>query len=162
MLQSLTIAIIGSVLTASSAVADDQMIARAIRNAFSASSSSAAENKGSQTLNSERRHTPPPERPRPLPALYGGAVFLQSCDAYLTLVALKRGASEANPVLRPVSGEPIAFIAVKAGLTATSIVGVERLWKDNHRVSAVALMAASNALMIVINAHNVAVLRSLK
>ena len=98
----------------------------------------------------------------PLPALYGSSAFLQGYDAYLTLAALKRGASEVNPILKPISGDPVAFIAVKAGLTAASFVGAERLWKDNHRVSAVVLMVASNAMMVVVTAHNNAVLQRLK
>lgn len=67
-----------------------------------------------------------------------------------------------NPILRPVSDDPVALIAVKAGLTAASFVGAERLWKENHRTSAVALMMLSNAMMIVVAAHNNAVLQRIK
>jgi hypothetical protein len=36
------------------------------------------------------------------------------------------------------------------------------LWKDNHRLSAVALMVASNAIMVAVTAHNAAVLQRIK
>src|SRR5262249_23159872 len=114
------------------------------------------------SANTEVVHFKKPERPWPLPALYGSSAFFQGYDAYLTLAALNRGASEVNPILKPISGNPVAFIAVKAGLTAASFVGAERLWKDNHRVSAVALMLASNVMMVVVTAHNNAVLQHIK
>jgi hypothetical protein len=137
-------------------------MANAIRTAFSSTTSSLAKSDESQSPHSEERHFNKPERPWPLPALYGSSSFLEGYDAYLTLAALKRGASEVNPILKPISGDPVVFIAVKAGLTAASFVGAERLWKDNHRVSAVALMVASNAMMVIVTAHNNAVLQRIK
>jgi hypothetical protein len=161
MFRCLTVAVIGFVMTASSVFAEDYAIAHAINNALS-STSSLTKSDGNESPNNEDRPFKKPERPWPLPALYGSSAFLQGYDTYLTLAALKRGASEVNPILKPISGDPVAFIAVKAGLTAASFVGAERLWKDNHRVSAVALMVASNAMMIVVTAHNNAVLQRIK
>jgi hypothetical protein len=68
-------------------------------------------------------------------------------------------ATEANPLMKGVTKYPAAFIALKAGLTLGGIVHSERLWKNNHRVAAVALMAASNGLMAVVVARNASVLR---
>jgi uncharacterized protein DUF5658 len=162
MFRYLTVAVIGFVMTASSVFAEDHVIATAIRDAFSSTTSSLAPVDENQPSTGEERHFRKPERPWPLPALYGSSAFLQSYDAYLTLAALKRGAFEVNPVLRPISDTPWAFIAVKAGLTAASFVGAERMWKDNHRVRAVALMVASNVMMVVVTAHNNAVLQRIK
>ena len=162
MFRCLTVAVIGFVMTASSALAEDRAIATAIDNAFSSTTSSITNTDENESANSQGSHFNKPERPWPLPALYGASAFLQGYDAYLTLAALKRGASEANPILKPISGDPVAFIAVKAGLTAASFVGAERLWKDNHRLTAVALMVASNAMMVVVTAHNSSVLQRIR
>lgn len=162
MFRCLTAAVIGFVMTASSVFAEDHAIANAINNAFPSTTSSITNSDENESANTQVSYFKKPERPWPLPALYGSSVFLQGYDAYLTLAALKRGASEVNPILKPISGSPVAFIAVKAGLTAASFVGAERLWKDNHRLSAVALMVASNAMMVVVTAHNNAVLQHIK
>jgi hypothetical protein len=162
MFRCLTVAVIGLFITASSVFADDHAIANAMNNAFPSTTSSITNGDDNESPDNDVTHFKKPERPWPLPALYGSSAFLQGYDAYLTLAALKRGASEANPILRPISGSPAAFIAVKVGLTAASFVGAERLWKDNHRLSAVALMVASNAMMIAVTAHDNAVLQLLK
>ncbi len=44
------------------------------------------------------------------------------------------------------------------GITTVSIVAAERLWKNNNRLGAVLLMAASNGLMAYVAAHNASVL----
>jgi len=162
MFRCLTVAVIGFVMTASSVSAEDHAIANAINNEFSSTTSSITNSDENESSKNEVSIFKKPQRPWPLPALYGSSAFLQGYDAYLTLTALKRGASEVNPILKPISGNPVAFIAVKAGLTAASFVGAERLWKDNHRLSAVALMVASNAMMVVVTAHNNAVLQGIK
>jgi hypothetical protein len=162
MVRCLTVAVIGFFMIASSVFAEDHAIANAIDNVVSSTTSSITNGDENHSASTPDIHFTKPERPWPLPALYGSSAFLQGYDAYLTLTALKRGASEVNPILKPLSGEPVAFIAVKAGLTAASFVGAERLWKDNHRMSAVALMLASNAMMVVVTAHNNAVLQRIK
>src|SRR5512146_3281363 len=52
----------------------------------------------------------PPARPMALPALYAGSAALQAFDAYSTLRALRLGATEANPVMTGVVGNPAMFI----------------------------------------------------
>ena len=162
MFRCLTVAAIGFVMTASSVFAEDHAIANAIDHAFPSTTSPITRSDQPESSNDEGSHFKQPERPWALPALYGSSAFLQGFDAYLTFAALKRGASEVNPVLKPISGNAVAFVAVKAGLTAASFVAAERLWKDNHRLGAVALMVASNAIMVVVTAHNVAVLQRIK
>jgi hypothetical protein len=162
MFRCLTVVVVGFVVTASSAFAEDHAIANAVKNAFSSTTSSITSSDEPESPTNQDSDFNKPERPWPLPALYGASAFLQGYDAYLTLAALKRGGSEVNPILKPISGDPVAFIAVKAGLTAASFVGAERLWKDNHRLSAVALMVASNAMMVVVTAHNNSVLQRIR
>jgi hypothetical protein len=93
-------------------------------------------------------------RPSALPSLYLGSALLQGFDAYSTLKVLGAGGSEANPVMRSVTRNPTAFIAVKAGITAASIIAAERMWKDHNRVGAVVTMVVSNVLMGVVAANN--------
>ena len=104
----------------------------------------------------------PSRRPAGLPALYVGSGLLQAFDAYSTMKALNLGAVEANPVMRGATSNPIAFIGIKASVAATSILLAERLWKDHHRVAAVAAMVASNGLMAWVAAHNASVISSLQ
>ena len=163
MFRSIAIAIIGCVVTPSVLFAEDQLAANTTRNPLSTVSAASVEPLSAEEAPAGgETKVVRPERPWPLPALYGSSAFLQGFDAYLTVSALKRGAKEVNPILRPVSDHPVALIAVKAGLTAASFVGAERLWKENHRASAVALMVVSNAMMVVVAAHNNAVLQRIK
>jgi opacity protein-like surface antigen len=101
-------------------------------------------------------------RPSMLPALYATSAALQGFDAYSTLTALKSGAHEANPVMKSVTKSPVAFVAMKAGMTAASIMAAEQLWKSHHRTAAIGLMVASNVMMGMVARHNSQVLSSLK
>jgi hypothetical protein len=101
-------------------------------------------------------------RPALLPALYATSAALQGYDAYSTISALKSGGVEANPVMKTVVKNPAAFVAMKAGVTTASIMAAERLWKTNHRMGAIGLMVASNAMMGMVAAHNSQVLSNLK
>jgi uncharacterized protein DUF5658 len=101
----------------------------------------------------------PPSRPIVLPSLYAGFVTLQVLDTSYTLKALPMGAVELNPFMKGVTKYPAAFVALKAGLTIGAIMNAERLWKEDHRVAAIALMAASNGLMAVVVSHNASTLR---
>jgi hypothetical protein len=97
-------------------------------------------------------------RPSILLALYGGSAALQAFDAFSTLKALKGGAVEANPLMKGVVGNTGAFIAIKATVTGASIMAAERMWRNNHRVAAIVMMAASNGIMAAVAAHNASVL----
>ncbi len=106
------------------------------------------------------------EVPRPsgragLVSLSVAAAALQGLDAYTTLVALNRGAQEANPMMRGAAGNPAALIAVKSSMTAATIYAAHRLWPRN-KTAAVAVLAISNGLLATVVAHNVSVLRQMK
>jgi hypothetical protein len=99
-----------------------------------------------------------PHRPLVLSPLYAGYASLQSYDTYSTLMALKNGGTEANPLMKGITKSPVAFIGFKAGVTIMSIMAAERIWKDDHRLEAVLTMVASNGFMAAVAAHNTAVL----
>lgn len=101
-------------------------------------------------------------RPSMLPALYATSAALQGFDAYSTLTALKNGGREANPLMKGITKSPVAFVAMKAGVTMASIMASEQLWKTHHRVGAIGLMVASNLMMGVVAKHNAQVLSNLK
>ncbi|MFN7916488.1 MAG: DUF5658 family protein [Vicinamibacterales bacterium] len=101
-------------------------------------------------------------RPGMLPALYAASAALQGYDAYSTLTALKNGGVEANPLMKTVVKNPAAFVALKASVTATSIMASEKLWKSGNRIGAIGVMVASNVMMGMVAAHNSKVLSTLK
>jgi hypothetical protein len=57
---------------------------------------------------------------------------------------------------------PAAFVAMKASVTAASIMAAERLWKGHHRMGAIGLMVASNVIMGVVAANNARVLSTVR
>ena len=83
-------------------------------------------------------------------------------DGLSTITALKRGAREANPMMGSVAGNPVALLAVKAGVTTASILFAERLWRQHHRTKAIAMMIAANGVMMAVAANNASVLRGMK
>ncbi len=101
-------------------------------------------------------------RPALLPSLYVGSALLQGYDAYSTLTVLKHGGSEANPLMQGVTQNPTAFIALKAGVTAASILAAEKMWKNHNRVGAVLTMVVSNSLMAIVAANNARVLSQVR
>jgi hypothetical protein len=94
-----------------------------------------------------------------LPALYVSLAGLNAVDAYTTMKGLSAGATEANPLMKAVVGNSTAFLAVKGGVTAGSILVAERLWKSNRRAQAIAVMVVTNGMMAAVAARNVSVLR---
>src|SRR5262249_247651 len=157
----LVFGIVVVLMPTSSAFAEDRPIADAISRALSAAATTGTLSTDTESAR-ERTRISHRERPWPLPILYTSSVFLQSYDTYVTLRALEVGASEANPILKHISGHPIAFIALKTGVTGTGIVGAEGVWKDHRRKSAVALMVLSNAVMVAVAAHNSSVIQQIK
>ena len=104
----------------------------------------------------------PVARPSILPAVYAGSAVLQAYDAYSTLKALNLGAAEANPIAQGVVGNPALFIGVKAAVAAASILAVEKMWKNHHKVAAIATMVATNSIMAMVAANNAKVISSLQ
>ncbi len=103
-----------------------------------------------------------PHRPALLPALYAGSALLQGYDAYSTLAALKRGGVEANPLMAGLTKHPAAFVGLKAGMAAMSIMAAEKMWKNNNRVGSIVTMAISNSVMAMVAANNARVLGRLQ
>ena len=155
-------AVMGLMMSASSLFAADQETTTALTPAVAATATTLAQRPDLASTINLATQFKRPRRPMPLPGLYAGSAFLQGYDAYSTLSALKSGATEANPLMRGITKNPAAFVALKAGVTAASIVGAERLWKDNHRTAAVLMMIASNGMMAAVAAHNSAVLQRVR
>ena len=152
----------GLVLTAQSGFAADEPAAVSLPPAIAVAASTLAQRADFGASLRATPALPDVRRPLLLPALYAGSAVLQSYDAYSTMSALKKGGVEANPLMKSVVKSPAAFVAVKASVTAASIVAAERLWKNNHRVGAVALMIVSNGVMGMVAAHNASVLRQMR
>ena len=92
-------------------------------------------------------------RPAPLVGLYVSLASLQALDITSTRRALNAGAVEANPLVAPLAGSPLAMLALKAGVTGAAIYASERLWKK-HRMAAVMTMIGLNAAHGAVVAHN--------
>ena len=101
-------------------------------------------------------------RPALLPALYASYAGLQAYDVYSTRQALSRGAREANPLMQGVAGSTSGMIALKAGLTVGTIMAAERMWKNNNKMGAIAVLVASNGVAAIVAARNASTLRQLR
>jgi hypothetical protein len=95
-----------------------------------------------------------------LRSLHVGLAVSQAYDVYSTTTAIRRGAIELNPLLKNTVGSRAAFIGLKVAMTAGPIYEAEKLWKKNHRVAAIALMAASNGIMMAVAKHNSSVMKN--
>ena len=95
----------------------------------------------------------PSQRLGVLLPLYASFAGLQALDAHSTLRALQNGATERNPLMADIAGKPAALFALKAGVTASTILLTERL-RPKHRVAAIALMAALDSFYAMVVVHN--------
>jgi hypothetical protein len=102
----------------------------------------------------------PPERGGLLPTLYVTLVGLQVYDGYSTSRGLKNGASESNPFMASIARHPGALWAAKGGASFVSIFMAERLWRQNRRGQAVAVMLLTNGLMTAVAASNRSIVRA--
>ena len=100
-------------------------------------------------------------RPAVLTALYASYGALQAYDVYSTRQALARGAREANPLMQGVVGNTGAFVALKVGVGAATIVAAERLWKTN-KPAAIGVMIAGNSVAAIVAARNARTLGQLR
>jgi hypothetical protein len=94
-----------------------------------------------------------PKRPGALLPLYVSFASLQALDAHSTTRALDRGAVEANPMMRGISGNPFGMLAVKAAGTAGVIYAGEKIWKRNKTAAVLFMLAANSGLALVVQ-HN--------
>ena len=85
--------------------------------------------------------------------LYVSFIAVQGMDVHSTTRGLSRGATEANPFMKGVAGNPGALFAVKAASTAGIIYGVEKRRKQNP-AAAIAVMVGINVGMAYVVQHN--------
>ena len=97
-------------------------------------------------------------RPSALMPLYVSFGTLQVLDGHSTVRALRRGAVEANPLMRGIVGNPAGLFAVKTAGTAGVIYAGEKLWKRN-KAAAVIFMVATNSAMAWVVQHNYRIVR---
>lgn len=103
---------------------------------------------------------PPPSRPAVMMPLYFGLAGLQAFDGYATIHGARIGGTEQNPLVGGLANRPVAFVAIKAASTATTIYFAERLWRDHRKTEAIITMVVANVAMGVVAARNAAFLRS--
>ena len=97
-------------------------------------------------------------RPKALIPLYISLAALQWSDAVSTRRGLEAGAREANPLMAPIVGSTAGLLALKAGVSATTIYATERLWKQNRK-AAVLMLVITNAGYAAVVSHNLAIAR---
>ena len=95
--------------------------------------------------------SPEQKRPALLVPLYASQAVLNGLDVHSTMLALRSGKVEGNPVLRGLT--PTQMLGMKAATSTATILITEKLWK-RHRAAAVGLMLASNATLAVVAARN--------
>lgn len=88
-----------------------------------------------------------------LTSLYVSTALTQALDIHSTLKALDRGGVEMNPMLKGLTGNKAAFIAVKGAVAAGSIFATRRLAKHN-KVAAIVSMVAINTAYGLVAYHN--------
>jgi hypothetical protein len=89
---------------------------------------------------------PPAERRTSLHVLIGAQAALHSADMISTVHALRLsgGAREGNPLLRPLSGRPVALAAVSSGINALQMYTIVKLHRRHPKIArgwALALIA---------------------
>jgi Domain of unknown function (DUF5658) len=109
----------------------------------------------SQTASAVRGHQ---RRPAALIPLYASFVTLEALDIHSTRSALARGAVEANPAMRGLTGSSLGMVTVKAAGTAGLIFASEKMWRKN-KAAAVVLMIATNSAMAWVVEHNYRIAR---
>ena len=92
-------------------------------------------------------------RPGALLPLYVSFATLQALDLHSTMRGVGEGGTEANPTMKPLVGQPAAFVAAKVAATAATFYVSERLWRRS-RVGAVVFMLAVNGAYAAIVANN--------
>jgi hypothetical protein len=108
------------------------------------------------------REDAPTARGAALPFLYAGLIGLQAYDGFSTSRGLRKGAAESNALMSSLVKHPVSLWGAKAGTAFVSIYIAERLWKQQRRGAAIAMMVVSNAMMVGVASNNAKILRQLK
>src|SRR5262245_8728557 len=112
-----------------------------------------------------QRAVPAPDFRRPgssklMTSLYASTVMLQALDVHSTMSALRSGATEANPLMQGATRNQAMFVAVKAGVAASTILAAKQLSKRN-KTAAVATLVAINSAYALVVSHNYRVARGM-
>lgn len=100
--------------------------------------------------------------PSPLmTSLYASTVVMQALDVHSTLLALDRGAVEANPLMSGATRNKAAFIAIKAGVAFSSVMAARNMSKRNKVAAVLTLVAINSAYAMIVN-HNYRVARGMR
>jgi hypothetical protein len=91
-----------------------------------------------------------------LKKMYFAYAALQASDVITTTAALKRGAREANPLIRNIAGSPKAMIGVKVAAGVATVVMIEKLRETRPALATITLIAM-NATLAAVTVNNVAV-----
>ena len=80
---------------------------------------------------------------------------LNVADYLSTRQALKfSGLQESNPLMKPFVKNPALFAAVKAGTTALSVWGINKMFRKGNRTTAWVLTMASNFILSYVVSNN--------
>ena len=95
-----------------------------------------------------------------LSAVSTSFVALQALDTVTTLRGISGGAAvEANPLVGDLARHPAAFVAVKSGLTAATVLSVHSMSKK-HPKAALCTMLALNAASAFVVRSNISITMS--
>jgi hypothetical protein len=107
---------------------------------------------------------PAPRQQRSSPifgSLYATTAVMQALDVHSTMLALDRGAVEANPLMSGVTRNKAAFIATKAAVATGTILAARSLSKRNKVAAVITLVALNTAYGFIVQ-NNYRVARGLK
>jgi len=96
-----------------------------------------------------------------LGSLYISTGVLQGLDVHSTLSSIRRGADEANPMMKGLVDHPAMFVATKAALTSATIIAVRSIVKRN-KLAAIATLVAIDSLYVITVRHNYEVARGMR
>ena len=76
-----------------------------------------------------------PEKPSKLRILLGTEAILHGADMFTTAHNLQHGGVEANPILAPLSGNPLALVTLSSGINVLQIYTIAKLHKRHPKVA---------------------------
>jgi hypothetical protein len=98
---------------------------------------------------------------RSIVALCVSSAVLHALDVRSTYAVIERGGAEGNPVLAGVVPNKAAFIALKAGVAASTIFAASKIAK-HHKVAGFVTLIALNSIYASVVAHNVSLAHQLR
>jgi hypothetical protein len=96
-----------------------------------------------------------------LVGLYASTITLQMLDVRSTYAVIARGGGEGNPLMVGVVQSKPAFIAMKAGIAASTILAARAVAKHS-KVAAVVTLIAVNSVYASVVAHNFDLARQMR